>query len=77
MYTAGRLVVRELPRCQPERLVPRRGAQVRHTIIPHAQPIMEIPAVRRTQPITVGRNFFNNPVQLLQWLHCKQKRHKG
>ena len=23
--------------------------------------IMELPAVRRTQPITIGKNFLNNP----------------
>ena len=23
---------------------------------------MELPAVRRTQPITIGQNFFNNPM---------------
>ena len=29
--------------------------------------------MRRTQPITKGQDFFNNPahVQLLQWLHGK------
>ena len=35
---------------------------------------LELPAVRRTQPISVGQNFFNTSnVELLQWLHGKQQ----
>ena len=37
--------------------------------------IMELPAVRRTQPITIGQHFFYNPcpIATMQWLHIKQQ----
>ena len=37
--------------------------------------LMELPALRRTQPITIGQNFFKTHVQLLKWLHGKQQQH--
>ena len=34
---------------------------------------MELPAVRRPQPITIGKISLTTPVQLLQRLHGKQQ----
>ena len=36
--------------------------------------IIELPAVRRTQRITKGQNFFNNPCPIAKWLHGKNMR---
>ena len=35
--------------------------------------IRELPAVRRTQPITIGQNLSTTNVQVLQGLHGKQQ----
>ena len=37
---------------------------------------MELPAVRRTQPITLGQISSAAHVHLRQWLHGKQQQHR-
>ena len=37
----------------------------------------ELPEVRRTQPITVGQHYFNNPCPIAtMWLHGKQQQQR-